>query len=126
MSTIIELITSYQLQVCSPISCEELVLVVYVHRCIPVFQLGILNMKGMHTLYELFALQRWVVVNRPSKSNTSKLCGSYMVTHSNWTLTFEWYMITFVFKNEHQKDTRYNEIGRCAKNINTILGFTCR
>jgi hypothetical protein len=44
-----------------------------------------------------------------------------MVTHSNWTPTFEWYMVTFVFKNEHKKDTRYNEIGRCAKNINTIL-----
>lgn len=28
----------------------------------------------------------------------------------------------FVFKNGHQKDTCYNEIGLCAKNIDTVLG----
>lgn len=48
-----------------------------------------------------------------------------MVTRFDWTPTFEWYMATFVFKNGQQIDTRYNEIGLCAKNVNHF-GFACK
>ena len=45
-----------------------------------------------------------------------------------WTLVLcmclylEWYMARLAYKNEHQKDTCYNEIGLCAQNKDITPG----
>jgi hypothetical protein len=46
-----------------------------------------------------------------------------VVTHLYWMPIFKWYMARFWVKNGFQKDMCYDEIGLCAQNIHTNLGW---
>ena len=41
-----------------------------------------------------------------------------------WTLIFEWYVIRCGFKNGHQKDMCFKELGLCVQNMPTVLNST--
>ena len=44
-----------------------------------------------------------------------------LVTYLNWTLIFEWFVVSFAWKNAHQKDMCLKEIGLYPSNMLTIL-----
>ena len=62
-----------------------------------------------------------VWLRQVTKFTPPTLCWPYVVTLVHWTPTFEWYMARLGFKNGHEKDMQYDEIGLCAQHIDNIL-----
>ena len=52
----------------------------------------------------------------------SKVSGPDSIMQLNWTHVFEWCVVRYRFKNNHQKGMCSKEIGLCAQNLLDLLG----